>query len=150
MHHPNSDIMSITKEALAAKFVEVTNLGLDQFVQSIQFKIFRTALNVKCALDKPWLIRAMGPFLWKFREEIADRNVTFFIEREYTAQREDWLTITKGYGESIAIAFEETLKLSLKRTYENDPAKLESAVASMLKMYARYALLCKDEEQKVD
>lgn len=138
--------MDEQKRELAKRFTEACNLGLDKFFQNgITIRLFRTLLDLKCKLEPLWLIERAGPFFFKYRNEIAGRDINFFIDRDYSKQREDWLALTKGYGESIALAFEESIRSSLSEFKNSDPELLEAIPLQLLKMYARYVQFCQEE-----
>lgn len=134
--------MEEQKLDIANKFTEVCNICLDKFNGGITLNIFRSLLNVKCSLSPTWLIEIVGPFLFKFRNEIVARDINFFIERDYADQREEWVKITQGYGESVALAFEANVKASLTDLKNNDVKSLETLPISILKMYCKYLQLC--------
>ncbi len=136
------------KQELATKFIEVANLGMDRFNGDggMLIKLFRTLLNLRCKLNELWFIEKVGPFFYKFRNEIAARDINFFIERDWSAQRKDWLEfVTKGYGNDIAQTFENNMIQALRDMTESDIQKFVSFPLTLLRLYSKYAQLCKEE-----
>ena len=128
-------------QQIAIKFTEVINAGLDRFEQTVSLRLFRSLLSMKAKLNPTWMIESAGPFFFKHREQIAGRDLDYFLTLDFGEQRRDWVELTKGYGESTALAFESHLKESLRVLKETDPRVLETVPLQLLKMYARYVQL---------
>ncbi len=95
---------------IAKKFDTIADMALDKFRTSIKFELFRKLLSIRRSFDRLWFIRSVGPFLYSNRNKIASRDLEFFMTRDWTAQKRDWLEITRGHGNGLADSFERTLR----------------------------------------
>lgn len=141
--------MSIEEQKLdiANKFTQMCNFGLDKFHSGMTVKLFRSLVDIKCKLQPLWFIEITGPFFFKFRNEIMTRDINFFIDRDYWDQRNDWMQITQGYGESVARAFEASAKSSLAELVKTEPKALAAMPISLINLYSRYVLLCQSADK---
>jgi hypothetical protein len=131
-------------DTLATKFTEVFNIGFDLCEQNMITKIFRGLIKIKCSLDPHWLINEGGPFFFKYKEHVANKNIKFFTEEhDYESQKDNWCLIFGGHGRSQADAFAESLKKSLKIVYDNHPEDLKRCATALLKIYIDYLILVK-------
>jgi hypothetical protein len=137
--------MSEEKAEIATKFLEIVNTGLDKFEQNATLKLFRSIFAIKCKLNPLWMIEIIGPFFYTYRESIAKRDLDYFINMDWHEQRADWVQLTHGYGESVALVLEAHIKDTLKKLRKSDPKALEVIPVQLLKIYIKYVQSCRSE-----
>ena len=108
------------------------------FEQNTAFLIFKAALHATTVVNNKWIIESTGPFFFKYRNEITEKNVDFFLKHDYKDQMEDWLSITGKYGEYIAKEFVKNIKNSIQRSVDTNPDEIGEAVKELLSLYCKY------------
>lgn len=128
-------------ETFAINFEQVLKTIMAEFEPTTGFKLFWTSICIyaKSSGDKCWFIDHAGAFFYKYKEQIIEKNIKFFVEEyDYKDQMEDWIKATNGYGESVALGFVDILKSNVKRLAEKDPDNASRMSKSLLNLYIKY------------
>jgi hypothetical protein len=147
--------MGDTKEDVVDKDVETERFGdIMKYVfkhvleQGYALSAFMKLLEIKMNSEPEWFIQQCGPFFWKHREYIHNKDLKYFRDFEYKSQLEDWYKFTGTAGRYLADSLVVTIKNTTRTIIES--GKLEETVEllqSLLKIYCRYVLATQKNNQ---
>lgn len=148
-----SHLTSADRLPIAQKFESLCDFSLEELLgETILVKVFSRIVKtlVRAKHDPEWYIKAAGPFFWKYRVQIEQRDINYFINHDYHEQREDWILLTNGHGVAIADAVLAAIKSNLSRFQREDPHLVVATTDCMLRLYAQYLIICRNEGHPVD
>jgi hypothetical protein len=132
------------QDGLAEEFFRLSNEGMDLMDQTIKFRLVRNLVNMRHKINNQWFISKVGAFLYKYRKEVTAGDFEFFMKRDYADQRAEWMEVTRGYGEGIALAVEEGIKTRMGELYENNAPELHEMSKTLLGLYCQWRLACRE------
>lgn len=144
--------MDIKKTEIISRFSHLLKYLLNNIAeQTIEIKIFNTCLDIILTLKgEKFMIEEAGKFFYTHRNEVKtaldNMDPTFFLEYDFKDQMKDWLKITKGYGENIAIGIRHSIQNGIKSLHQEDPQFGHKIFSEISSLYFEYLIICKSEE----
>jgi hypothetical protein len=124
---------------IAQEFTGIAIPSVQNFLGGYAGNIMKLIITFKNTFDKHWCIRNIGPFLYRNREHIASHNVQYFIDFDFHNQKQDWTSLTYGYGGGIADILEKDVKNKLRNDVTVDSPEAE-CIRRLLELYCLYIL----------
>jgi hypothetical protein len=94
-------------------------------------------LNTVISTDPTYLIKVLGPYLFKYAEPISTSNVDFLLENDYT---EEVNNEASGRDVDAATAAITMIKKLLRESDDDEREVIMEKVSSMLSDYCEYEM----------
>lgn len=119
----------------------------DLMEQSTAVKLLASCVKaISLVKGDKYIIETTGPFFYKFRNEIKEtletKNPEFFFNHDFKDQMADWIELTRGHGENIAIKIRSSLQKTMRDLYENNPDIGVKLLNEIFTLYCDYLLIC--------
>ena len=140
------------QDILAKKFWDIIRYLMDKYSNisdsPFGFKVFCMAIKGIMLVNSQFCIQKVGAFMFKFREEIDNKNIKWIYDFKFESQIIDWNILICKYNKALA---SKVSKITLEvRDYLNSTSasmneeKSIELCQTFLQWYCKYSLLDKE------
>lgn len=132
----------------AVAFNELVHLALTKlFTDSTSVAFIKGAIKLALLADQTFLIRQIGPFLFKFAKEIDTQNIDHFIKWDYEDQMVDWMQLF-GCNRSTVEGLRDSIRLSITNARLKHSKLMVSISKGLLQQYCKFVQEERANKQK--
>jgi len=148
----NRHSMNQAQKSFVSNSTSLVNIGAEKNKTDMQIQEMRELYRVIMASEPNLIITNVGPYMWKYREQIKKRDEAFFIDNEFSNELNEYYS-----RESHTDQFDQNdinvLMNSIKKSWSTftNPEKIVvwKHVNTMLMTYAQY-LKCEREINNIN